>query len=314
MQADYQAKLLHITALGESEDQVSAIRAALEESLQDENVKIGEAVAPHQLKLISSYSGKDAGTSILIGSVPEDGKANEDDSYQTSIEVLQAQNAKADADLQTQLLDCHEQLSKLEKPTAPVGASKTSALKEGVKFAILGFVIGAFLVAAYYGLRYLLNGKLMNCDDLSDYYGLLVLAEYHAPICRKPNALDRWIDHMNGIREEKSSREAVYNLAAANIQAQMGTPQKAKLLFVGNAEKREFNDATTAMEQKLQSAGIETIAAGNVNTEASAIQKLENADQVVLIEQLGVTRPQDLEKELQTLRKLGKEILGVMTL
>ena len=47
VQADYQAKLLHITALGESEDQVSAIRAALEESLQDENVKIGEAVAPH---------------------------------------------------------------------------------------------------------------------------------------------------------------------------------------------------------------------------------------------------------------------------
>ena len=313
VQADYQAKLLHITALGESEEQVSAISDALEESLQEENAKISEAVAPHQLRLISSYSGKDAGTSILIGSVPEDGK-NKDTTYQTSIEALQKQDAQEDADLQNQLLDCNKQLSELEKPTAPVGVSKTSALKESMKFAALGFVIGAFLVAAYYGLRYLLSGKLMAYDDLRDYYGLFVLAEYHAPICKKPNAFDRWIDHLNGITEEKSSRDAAYHLAAANIQAQMGTIEKAKLLFVGTAEKKEFNEAISAMEQKLQSAGIETIAAGNVNTEASAIQQLENADQVILIEQLGVTRQQDLEQELQMLRKLGKEILGVIAL
>lgn len=314
VQADYQAKLLHITVLGENEDQVSAISTALEKNLQEENAKIADAVESHQLKLISSYSGKDAGPNILIGSIPEDGKTNDDTSYQTSIESLQAQDAKADADLQTQLLDCNEQLSKLEKPTAPVGVSKKSVLMEGIKFAVLGFVFGAFCVMAYYVFQYLFNGRLMSSEEMSDYYGLSVLAEYREPICKHPNAIDRWVNYMNGITDEKTSRETGYALAAANIKAQMETDGNTQLLLIGNAEMREICAMASSIGQELHEAGIEVIAVGNMNVDVSAIAKLKDANRVVLIEQLGVSRQQDIQKELQTLRKLGKEILGVITL
>lgn len=60
--------------------------------------------------------------------------------------------------------------------------------------------------------------------------------------------------------------------------------------------------------------GIDLIVAGNINESASAIEKLQDAEQVVLIEQRGASRQQAIEKELLTLRKLGKKIVGAIVL
>ena len=60
--------------------------------------------------------------------------------------------------------------------------------------------------------------------------------------------------------------------------------------------------------------GVEVVSAGNINENVAAVQKLQEADKVVLIEQLGASRLQDIKKELQILRKLEKDILGVIVL
>ena len=54
--------------------------------------------------------------------------------------------------------------------------------------------------------------------------------------------------------------------------------------------------------------------AGNINESASAIEKLQEAEQVVLIEQRGASGQQAIEKELLILRKLGKKIVGAIVL
>ena len=59
---------------------------------------------------------------------------------------------------------------------------------------------------------------------------------------------------------------------------------------------------------------MEVVSAGNINENVAAVQKLQDADEVVLIEQLGGSRLQDIKKELQMLRKLEKDILGVIVL
>ena len=60
--------------------------------------------------------------------------------------------------------------------------------------------------------------------------------------------------------------------------------------------------------------GIEAISAGNINEDIDAIQKLRTVDKIVLIEQAYISRKKDIKKELQTLRDLKKEIVGVIVL
>ena len=313
-QVDYQSKLLHITVVGDDKQQVQSISDAIIQGLQKASVQMNANVAAHRLELLSSYVGNDADTSIPIGMIPEAGANTSDASYRTSIEDIQKSYTSSIMDMQNQLLDCNNQLSELEEPEPPVGASRASVLKEGIKYGIIGFIVGAFVLAFVYALQYLLCGKLMDSDELNDRYGILLLGDYYAPLHAHTNRIDRWIDRMSGITEDKRSVESVYALSAANIMAQVGTEKNPKLLLMGNAKSEDFNAAATALSEKLCLSGIDVIAAGNVNKSASAIEKLQQTEQVVLIEQRGASRQQDIQKELLILRKLEKKIIGAIVL
>ena len=313
-QVDYQSKLLHITVVGDDKQQVQTVSDGIIQGLQNASAQMNASVASHRLELLSSYVGNDADTSIPIGMIPEAGANTSDESYQTSIEELQKNYTSSITDMQNQLLDCNNQLSELEEPEPPVGASRTSVLKEGIKYGIIGFVAGAFMLAFAYALQYLLCGKLMDSDELNDRYGILLLGDYYAPLHAHTNRIDRWIDRISGITEDKRSVESVYALSAANIMVQVGTEKNPKLLLMGNAKSEDFDAAATALSEKLCSSGIDVIVAGNVNESASAIEKLQQTDQVVLIEQRGASRQQDIQKELLILRKLEKKIIGAIVL
>lgn len=313
VQTDYQAKLLHVTIVGGNEKQVQVILDAVQDELQNAGLHIASPAAYYQLELVSSYIGEDAGSLIPIGTVPEDGTNGNDAVYQTSIDILQKDYVQAVADMQEQLFTCKDQLKELEEPVAPSGISKSSVIKESIKFALLGAVAGAFLMALFYAMQYIFSGKLMTCDYLNDNYGLMVMADYHAPVRKHPDSIDQLIARMNGITEEKQSLECVYALGAANIAAQMKN-NASKILLSGNAKASDFDDAATALKEKLQVTGLEVVSAGNINENVVAVQKMQDADKVVLIEQFGVSRLQDIKKELQMLRKLEKDILGVIVL
>lgn len=313
VQTDYQAKLLRVTIVGDTEKQVQDIADAIQNELQNVASNIAIPAAYYQLELVSSYIGEDAGSMIPIGTVPEDGTGENDVLYQTSIAILQRDYVQEVADMQEQLFTCKDQLKELEEPVAPAGISRSSVIKESIKYALLGAVAGAFLMALFYAMQYIFSGKLMTCDYLNDNYGLMVMADYHAPVRKHPDSIDQLIARMNGITEDKQSLECVYALGAANITARMKN-NASEILLLGNADTSAFDDAATALKEKLQVTGLEVVTAGNINSSVAAVQKLQDANKVVLIEQLGVSRLQDIKKEFQMLRKLEKDILGVIIL
>lgn len=313
-QMDYQSKLLRITVLGEDEQQVQSISDAVVQGLQNASEQMNASVAAHRLELVSSYVGNDAETSIPIGIIPETGAITSDASCQTSIEELQKSYITTITDMQDLLLECNNQLSELKEPTAPEANTRASVMKEGVKYGVIGFIVGAIFVGFAYALQYLACGKLMNSDELNDRYGILLLGDYYAPIHAQPNRIDRWIDRMHGITEKKQSLESVYALSASNMKAQVSAEKNPKLLLLGNAKTKNFEAAANALTEKLSTSGIDLIVAGNINESASAIEKLQDAEQVVLIEQRGASRQQAIEKELLILRKLGKKIVGAIVL
>lgn len=313
VQTDYQAKLLRVTIVGDTEKQVKDIADAIQDELQNVSSTIAVPAAYYQLELVSSYIGEDAGGLIPVGTVPEDGTSENDVLYQTSIDLLQRNYVQGVADMQEQLFTCKDQLKKLEEPIAPAGTSRSLVLKESIKYALLGTVAGAFLMALFYAMQYMVSGKLMSCNYLNDNYGLMVMAEYHEPVGKRLNKVDKLISRMSGITEENQSLECVYSLAAANIAVQTKN-SASKILLSGNADTAAFDDAATALKEKLQVTGLEIVSAGNINSSVAAVQKLQDADKVVLIEQLGVSHLQDIKKELQMLRELEKDILGVIVL
>ena len=313
VQVDYQSKLLHITVLGDDKKQAQDISDAIEKEIQDANLKINKALGFHRLELISSYIGNDADTSILIGAIPTDGK-NENGSYQTSIENMQEDNSAVISDLQNQLINCNNQLNELEEPIEPKEASRDTVIKRGIKFGVIGFIVGAVLVAYCFALKYVACGKLMTSDEMQEDYGIPVLMKYKAPKRINPNLIDKLINCGFGITESSSCLQERFDLAVANVLARIEKTDNVKILFIGNANVCVFESAVSSMAETLNTDGIEVISAGNINENENAVRKLPSAEKIVLIEQTGVSRKKDIKKELLTLRDLKKEIVGAIVL
>lgn len=313
IQTDYQSKLLHITVLGDGEKQAQAISDAIKKEIQNAGYNISTALGDHQLELISYYIGNDVDTSISIGEIPEYGR-NEDTIYQTSIEKLQKNDIDFVSDLKNQLMDCNDQLSELTEPSKPGGTTRAGIIKSSIKFGILGFIVGAFVMAYFYILLYVGSGKLMTSDEMQDIYGIPLLAYYKAPISKHTNAIDNLINRVYGISDQRFCLSDAYALAASNVLARIEDADNTEILLAGNADTEAFNSTASGVSEKLIGTGIEVITAGNISENCDAIQKLQKAEKIVLIEQAGVSRKKDIKRELQTLRDLKKEIVGAIVL
>lgn len=312
-QTDYQSKLLHITVLGNDKKQAQTISDTIEKEIQNAGSKISTAVGEHRLEQISYYIGNDVDTSVSIGEIPEYG-SSEDTIYQTSIEKLQKNDTDYVMDLQNQLVDCNHQLSELTEPSKPGGTTIDGIVKSSTKFGILGFVVGAFVMSYFYVLKYVGCGKLMASDEMQDIYGIPLLAYYKEPVSKHPNAIDELINRVYGISDQRFCLSEAYALATSNVLARIGDADNETILLAGNADTEAFKHMVCGVSEKLVGIGIEVITAGNINENGDAIQKLQKAEKIVLIEQTGVSRKKDIKRELQTLRDLKKEIVGAIVL
>ena len=314
VQADYQTKLLHITVVGETKKQVQEISEAIEDGIKAATVNLIQTIAMHRIELLSSYIGNDMGTKILIGAVPENKRLGEQQLYQTSVELLQADYYETVANMQDQIQDCNEKLDELKEPAVPIEISMKDLIKDGIIFAILGIIGGMLFATMIFALKFLLSEKLISQNEFCDKYGLWVLAAYRAPRYASTNGFDKLIEHMTKTPEVKDSPEEMYDFAAANILSVFDKSDERKVALVGNSQKEIFANAFSELTRNLGMADVEIISAGNINESASAIRKLDDVDKIILIEQCGVSRKQDIKQEILKLVKMEKDILGVIVL
>ncbi|MBR4183204.1 MAG: hypothetical protein IKQ56_05200, partial [Lachnospiraceae bacterium] len=82
-----------------------------------------------------------------------------------------------------------------------------------------------------------------------------------------------------------------------------------KIYLVGTIPEEELKEA-----HKVISKGIiaKLEYGGNVLASANAVNNLVNADKVVIVESLRMSQRVEIEREVDAIRNLGKEILGVV--
>ena len=184
-----------------------------------------------------------------------------------------------------QMKDNVDKAALLKKPAetakpAAGGISKRSLLKYG----LVGFVIGAFLMCLWYGLRYLFN------DKLSDYKGM----EQEGLILKQLGCISD-----QGIA-----------MAAANIRSFAG--ENKRLFLTGMSEPAQFEAASSGLKEYLTD--YEVVCARDLLHDPKTRELLLNCDAAVLVEQKGVTHYSDMIEEVTFFYNAGKEIIGAVIL
>lgn len=211
--------------------------------------------------------------------------------------------------LAKELVEAKKALEELKKnePEIPGALDNSSMVKDALKFGIIGGFVGCFLLAAWYAVLYILDGRIHNGEDLKSRYGVRVLGEFHHPYpAKRPTRLDAWLDHF----EQKTSSQDVYSHITAGVH--ILTRDNRKILLTGAADAEQI----VRLKEKLaaQLPELELSAGGNMNTNADVLRSLTEYDGIILVEASGVTRYSDVEAELSCIRAARLQLLGVVVL
>ncbi len=187
-------------------------------------------------------------------------------------------------------------------------------IKSAIKMLIIGGVVGAVLVAVIIAFAALLSGKLLNPEDVKNRFGLRVIGQLPVARIKKPFAfISRWFAKFGGITATPEDYDRLAKMVGTSIKSDLSAREEAagwkKVAFTGSISAAELESTVSALGMD---ASYTVICAPDVLTNADAIQKLSEADCVVLVEKQEESTLADITKELEALRAWNKTVLGAV--
>lgn len=235
---------------------------------------IRESVQEHTATVLAEKSGYVVDTALRETQLEYDTKRTE----------LKASLAEKEAALET---------LESSQPSGSDGISLFSIAKK----AVIGFVIGVIIAAVAVFVLALLSGKLQSVDEL---VGLNIPLVGIVPKGGRKGFVARWIDKLEGDPAVEPAQALA--LVAANLERL--APEQTVCL-VGTADAAALAEVADGLKGKA-------VLCGNVLQEAEAVQALDKADGVVLVEERGVSSAARIAEEIDRLKALNKAIVGIL--
>ncbi len=199
-------------------------------------------------------------------------------------------------DLKAQLSDVQKELNSLQAPTVTAGISK----KKIAIFAVLGAILGVMLVAGIACLWHIAGGVIYSGRTLKNCTGVKLLGclMFKQPKCK----VDRWLRKLEGrcVTDETA-------VVAATVKNYCQEGQK--LLLAGSCEQ-----ANQKVAQLLREANVCVEACGSLLASAQTLEALPRCDAVLVVEQCGRSRYQDVVLALERIEDQNKPVIGCVLL
>ena len=261
--------VLNVFARGRTLEEAEAIAAYVKTLAEDRQERISRTIAPHSLQTSSVSAG------------PAVDKALYD---------LQNAAYQRMTSLKNTVTNTTTELNKL-LPTQ---------LQEGepqpLLFAIVGAILGAFLMVAIACVQHIGSGKVYSARTLKDRTGLRILGR----VCgKKRNPIDRWLRKLEG-RVAHTQPDAII----ANIVNRCA--EVKQLLVFGETDAELLRPLT----EKLNEAGVNCTLIAEPAGSAQAMKALPACDAAVLVEVCGRSAYEDVLLTVETVTDYGKTLLG----
>ena len=281
---DYDSNMLNISVTYTDKEGAGKILDVILENLKSMHPDIQEHLGQHSLSIMNQNVGVMTDQTLA-------------DYQKLKVEDLTATNKK--------LEDTENALKGLEEPAKPVALSRMSIVKEGVKYGILGCLVGVFLVAFCVCIVYVMNGKVNTDEDLKNRFGLKHLGSFaHITVNRSFSGIDRWLDRLEG--REIISDETVVDIISANI---LGMINKGESVFLaGLVEENGLAGLTEKLQERLSEVNLGF--GTDIVRNAESLQNLQQYDIVILVESRRQTKLREIEEEIEIVRNMKKELLG----
>lgn len=289
--------IFEIGVVASSEDVCTEYLSQIEKAVTAYGNQLQSEIAEHELELLAAVQSEKADMSIR--------KYQSDilASYTTELGNLQTSRTA----LETVLEEEGETITVEEEL---VLANPVSA---GVKFAIVGLVLGAFLMAFLLILIYLMSGRLQSTETFREEFGMQLLGEVKAPAEKKKffGFIDTWLYHLEEGAYANISKDEQMRIAAASLKGAAAQKEGLKkIMLTGTIAKEDVAEFCGCLKEHMQDTVFSDYR--QIVFDAAALEELDGYDAVVFLEKKGVSYSKLIKKERELASGRDIPVLGTV--
>lgn len=235
-----------------------------------------------------------------------------------STDLLAQQQAQSDniAALQAQMQTLQATREQLDETYADTQANwaavsepvlHAALLSSIAKFALIGFVVGVFVVAGIVCVQFLAAGRVYSAKELKRACNLPVLGALASEKSKTAQKLDAALNRAEG-RPNGSTDAEMLCLMAETIRSR--APQARRVLVTGDLPTEQLTALAAALQATDALRSVTVTAAESILKAAATVQQVNLADSIVLAADCACSRYAAVNDQNEQIRRLGKSVLG----
>lgn len=276
---------LTIKAVSNDLDLATRQAYAIYDILMDMKPMIEKSTCAHELVMLDSTSKRLVLEGIESRQTTEENLTN---TYITNVENLQ------------------KQISELEEPQKEKSYGMEEILTGTAKRAIIGFVLGLFLGAAWALCLALMGERLQNKKHMED----MLQVPYMGSVAKKGGIFQRMANRLTGEPQWRDPEDA-YNFLVQNIGSVVKKEEKVVILTTLNAEKFEKTSKDLILAAEAACDGIVCLNCADRN--AQVISALAECKKILLAERADVSKYQQVLSVMELAKRMDAAVVGFVT-
>lgn len=212
------------------------------------------------------------------------------------------------------LLSLNEELSMIQKDIdsleneIAIAISKNNdavgtSIRDVVKNAIIGFVLGGFIVIATMGMYIIFRGKVYSTRDINNVLGMEFLGDISF---EDKKGFNRLLGKIEGNAVNRTGNNEI-SILLESIQSRKDASLE-KTLFVGLCDEMDLKKCTDCLSQSTEK--VDIYAECNVLDDFRSFKIFADMEEIVIIIKVGKTTHKECNRLLEKCKAMNKRVIG----
>ena len=232
---------------------------------------------------------------------------NEDVRTRVDGELSEKQNEfnKTIKAYQDAVRDNQEVLNELEEGEEPVRPGAHI-----VKYAVIGFILAAFLLAVVYASHYIMESKVRSSSELTNRYGIPVYAELvHTRARNSGRGFDGLLEAFENKNKKTDNEMIIGNLEALMVEKHGGQA----VLLTGSLSASKYEQLYQRLKKDIGNT-VDIRMKADFLVDSRVFSDIKKVESVILVEEKHVSCLRDLDREGSILDILNVNVIGCILL
>ncbi len=293
--------MLYFIVLSENNEYSAKVCSSIDEFIANCSKELSSKGLSHDLEKINEYSSWTADATLL------NSRTLFLQEQQMRIKAI-IEGEAALTGVQKEYYDWLKEPDKSSDNEIVTDNTNTEVSAFSTKYALVGIILGLFVMCGLYFIIYIFANKLDEEDDIESIFGTFFIGSVPG------KEYGKLLYNLRKIGKKKINYDESINLVNSKIHMSANKDNYKIIGIVGTQIKDDSEKTAKDITEKLKQNNIDAVIIDNPFFNADALSKLAGIEHAVLLEQTGFANRREIMDEIELLNNLGIHTEGMVTI